>query len=241
VLENGQRIETTNVVSNADANQTFEELVGAEHVPADYLKRIRGLRPSVSAVIAYLATDLDLVNHPNADHGMFFYESWDHDQTYQGMLDGRASHLSITIPSLIDPDLAPPGEHVMSVVMFMPFEVATSWRTEKAEYQEALMRQLEVVIPGLGDRLTFAEGASPRTMERYTLNHLGALYGWEPTPENTGVARLSHVTPIDGLLLSGHWTRPGGGVVPCFVSGLQTAQLVLGTPSVRELLDSLAS
>src|SRR5207249_11114548 len=136
---------------------------------------------------------------------------------------------------------APEGEHLICVVMLVPYEVANSWRTEKGEYQDALLRQLEVVLPGLGDHLTFAEGASPRTMERYTLNHLGALYGWEPTPENTGVGRLGHRTPIDGLMLSGHWTKPGGGLVPVTVSGVQTAQLVLADPGVRHLLESLTT
>jgi len=135
--------------------------------------------------------------------------------------------------------ISPEGEHVMSVVTLMPYELATSWRQEKERFQEALLRQLEVALPGINDHLIFAEGASPRTMERYTLNHLGALYGWEATPGDTGVDRLSHRTPIEGLFLSGHWTRPGGGLVPVMVSGMQTAQIVLGDSSVREVVESL--
>jgi prolycopene isomerase len=239
VLENGQRISAPVVVSNADATQTFEQLVGTEHLPPEYLKGVRALRPSVSAVNAYIATDLDLAQHPTAEHGMFFYDSWDHDEVYKGMCEGRTPHLSIAIPTLIDPNLAPEGEHLINVVMFLPFELAASWRQEKERYQEALMRQLEVVIPGINDHITFAEGATPRTMERYTLNNLGALYGWEASPENSGVRRLSHRTPVDGLLLSGHWTRPGGGLVPVIVSGIQTAQIVLGDSSVRQVLESL--
>lgn len=241
VLDHGQRIAAPVVVSNADATQTFEELVGTEHLPSEFVQHLRSLRPSVSAVNAYLGTDLDLHNHPTADHHMFFFDSWDHNAVYEGMREGRPSHLTISIPTMIDPTLAPEGEHLICVVMLVPYEVATSWRTEKGEYQDALLRQLEVVLPGLGDHLTFAEGASPRTMERYTLNHLGALYGWEPTPENTGVGRLGHRTPVDGLLLSGHWTKPGGGLVPVTVSGVQTAQLVLGDPGVRHLLESLST
>jgi prolycopene isomerase len=239
VLENGQRISAPIVVSNADATQTFEELVGIEHLPSEHVELVRSLRPSLSAVNAYIATDLDLANHPNAAHSIFFFDSWDHDEVYKGMCEGRPSHLSIAIPSLVDPALAPEGEHVMSVVMLVPYELAVSWREEKEQFQQALMRQLEVVLPGINDHLTFAEGASPRTMERYTLNHLGALYGWEATPGDTGVDRLSHRTPIEGLFLSGHWTRPGGGLVPVMVSGMQTAQIVLGDSSVREVVESL--
>jgi prolycopene isomerase len=239
VLENGQRISAPVVVSNADAIQTFDELVGAEHLPAEHRERVRRLRPSLSALSTYIATDLDLVNHPSAAHSIFWFDSWDYDDVYQGMREGRPSHLSIAIPTLVDPTLAPEGEHVMSVVMLLPYDLAASWREEKERFHEALLRQLEVVIPGINDHLLLAEGASPRTMERYTLNHLGALYGWEASPGDEGVHRLSHRTPIDGLFLSGHWTRPGGGLVPVMVSGMQTAQIVLGDSSVREVVESL--
>ena len=214
VLEHGQRIAAPIVVSNADANQTFEELVGTEHLPSEFVSHLRSLRPSVSAVNAYLGTNLDLANHPTADHHLFFFESWDHDEIYRGMVEGRPSGVAVSIPTLLDPSLAPEGEHLLAVIMLLPYEVAASWRTDKAEYQDALLRQLEVIIPGLTENITFAEGASPRTMERYTLNKLGALYGWEPTPDNTGVGRLGHRTPIDGLMLSGHWTKPGEGLYP---------------------------
>jgi prolycopene isomerase len=76
-------------------------------------------------------------------------------------------------------------------------------------------------------------------MERYTLNHHGAIYGWEPTPKQTGAARLGRKTPVEGLWLAGHWTQPGGGVMPVVVSGLQTAQALLEYPNVPALMADL--
>jgi prolycopene isomerase len=35
------------------------------------------------------------------------------------------------------------------------------------------------------------------------------------------------VTPLKGLLLSGHWTQPGTGSLRALVSGMHTAQLTL--------------
>jgi phytoene dehydrogenase-like protein len=107
-----------------------------------------------------------------------------------------------------------------------------SWRTEKARYADRLLEELEAVFPSVRGHVTFAEGASPRTMERYTLNLTGAIYGWEVSPKQVGRRRLPHVTPIRGLYLSGHWTQPGGGVYAVVASGLETARAV---PVTRRL------
>jgi prolycopene isomerase len=74
----------------------------------------------------------------------------------------------------------------------------------------------------------FAESATPRSFERYTRNQDGALYGFDVTPAQVGPGRLDNETPLPGLLLAGHWTRPGGGVVGVVRSGLRTARIALG-------------
>jgi prolycopene isomerase len=35
------------------------------------------------------------------------------------------------------------------------------------------------------------------------------------------------VTPVEGLILAGHWTQPGTGSVRVIVSGMHAAELVL--------------
>lgn len=232
VLENGQRIRAPTVVSNADATQTFEQLVGAEHLPAPYLARLRRLRPSLSALTTYLATDLDLGRLEGLGHQTFVFDSWGQEAVYRRLLAGEPGLLQINVPTLIDPSLAPPGEHLVILSTLMPYEIAASWRAEKGRHQEPLLQRAAAVLPGLRERITFVEGGSPRTMERYTLNHLGAIFGWAECPEQASLNRLGHRTLIDGLYLSGHWTQPGGGLMTVIVSGAQTAQLLLGYPSL---------
>jgi phytoene dehydrogenase-like protein len=65
------------------------------------------------------------------------------------------------------------------------------------------------------------------------------MYGWAQSPEQTGLDRTARRTPVEGLYLSGHWTQPGGAVVTTMVSGVQTAQLILGHPDIEHLLRSL--
>jgi prolycopene isomerase len=102
-----------------------------------------------------------------------------------------------------------------------------------------VLDEVAAVFPDIRKHITFMEGASPRTLERYTLNLSGALYGWEQSPEQSGINRLSRRTPIDGLMLSGHWTQPGGGVITVLVSGVQTAQVVLGYSDIMDFLRAM--
>lgn len=238
MLENGQRIEAPIVVSNSDATQTFEEMVGTEHLPRQFVRDLRKMRPSLSALVLYTATDLDPREY-GLGHETLTFNSWDHDATHRQALGGTVAGLAISVPTSIDPSVAPPGEHLLTAMTLIPYDLAASWRTEKERYAELLLDEVEKVIPEFRQHITFAEGASPRTMERYTLNLTGAIYGWEQSPEQAGRNRLGHRTPIRGLYLSGHWTQPGGGVVGVLASGLQTAQIALEYPSIPALWQAL--
>jgi phytoene desaturase len=239
ILENGQRISAPVVISNADATQTFEELVGVENTPEQYLSKLRKMKPSLSAFVVYLATDLNLVKL-GAKHEMFLYKTWNHDETFLSIFEGKPAGIAITVPTLSDPSLAPPGEHIVIVTTLIPYEIGSSWREQKSKYAEMLMQEVEKVFPGIRNHITFSEGASPRTMERYTLNLTGAIYGWEVSPEQVGRGRLAHETPIKGLYLSGHWTQPGGGLYGVTLSGVDTARSVLGYRNIMECLNALS-
>src|SRR6266545_426105 len=133
VLENGQRIQAPVVISNADARQTFEELIGEEKLPRRFVNNVKRMRPSLSAFVMYLATDLDL-RQLDGHHEMFFYRSWSHDETYRQVVAGQPSGLSISVPTLVDPSLAPVGEHLIIATTLIPYDLGASWRTEKVRY-----------------------------------------------------------------------------------------------------------
>lgn len=240
VLENGERIKAPTVISNADPIQTFEELVGQEKLPKRFISRLHRLKSSLSAFVLYLATDLDLAGM-GAEHEMFFYRSWNHDETFRSITEGRPGGIAVTVPTMIDPSLAPQGQHLITATTLIPYDLGSSWRAEKEKYVALLMGELETVFPGLRSHVTFAEGGSPRTMERYTLNLTGAIYGWELSPEQVGRGRLSHQTPVKGLYLSGHWTQPGGGTYGVTVSGVQTAAMILGYSGISELFERMTA
>jgi len=239
VLENGQQVSAPLVFSNADALQTAEELVGAEALPAGYLAALRALEPSHSAFVVYLAGRFGEGVLPRS-HETFLYTDWDHDAAYARTLAADPSWLSVTVPSHVDAAAAPPGEDVVTLTTLAPRCPATPWRDEKQPMMERMLVLAERSLPGLRDSAAFVEGGSPRTMERYTRNCGGAIYGWALTPRQVGPGRSGIETPVNGLRLVGHWAQPGGGVYGVVSSAVQAARLALGLESEDELWHLLA-
>lgn len=226
MLADGRAIQARVVLSNADATQTFAELVGFENLPAPFVRRFQRLRPSISGVSLYAATTLDL-RALGAAELMLRYRSWDEREWHKETLAGDLGVSTIVTPTLVDPTLAPPGEHLVIVLAFAPYDLGTPWPELRDRYQQRCLDDLEIVFPGFRDKLIFAETATPLALERFTLNTAGAIYGWENTPDQTGSRRLSADTPIGGLFLTGHWTQPGSSFPRCTVSGITAADHAL--------------
>lgn len=234
VLENGQRVAAPVVISNADLRQTVEELCGEARFPARWRRALARLEPSTSAFVTYAATDLDL-RALGATHETFVYETWNHDDAWASTLAGRPGWWSATVPTLADPNLAPAGVHLLVLTALLPYSAARSWRSEKEGYVQRMLAAAESRFPGLRSHVRFAEGGTPRTLERYTRNSDGAIYGWSLGPDQIGPGRPANATPIPGLYLAGHWAQPGGGVYGVVTSGVNAARAILGVPSDAEL------
>lgn len=225
LLENGQSIDARAVISGADALQTFEELVGYQHLPVGTPESLETLEPSLSAFIVYGATTLDL-RAAGAGHEMFIYDTWDHDEDYASALAGETRRIGFTVPTLADPSLGPDGEDLFMITVLLPHTLVRSWRDEKELRCNRLIDIADAAFPGLREHLTFVEAATPRTLERYTRNSGGAMYGWSAAPGQVGPSRLPPATSIDGLHLAGHWTQPGPGVYGAIASGLAAARAI---------------
>lgn len=223
-LAGGEVVRTTVVISNADALQTFERMVGEEHMPARLLKRTTRMHPSPSAVVVTAATTLDLHAAGIASE-VFNSLHWDHDASWRDIKDGLPGGMWGSFPTLDDPSVAPPGEHIAIMASCAGLDAHESWSDAAGPFTERVLEAFERVLPGLRDSITFTETATPETLNRFTRNQAGAIYGWETTPNQSGGRRSPMRTPIDGLFLTGHWTQPGASSLRVLVSGLNAADL----------------
>jgi phytoene desaturase len=236
-LESGQELHAPVVISNADVRQTLEQLVGEEQVPAPLLRRTRRMRPSLSAFVIYAATDLDLTQH-DAAHETFLYRHWDHDRTYVDVQEGQPGGMWVSVPTLADPSLAPPGQHLVVITSLAPYHTDDSWEADRERFADETLAAVEDAYPGLRRHLTYMETATPHTLRENTLNTDGAIYGWALTPDQAGSKRSPHETPIDGLYLSGHWTHEGAGSFRTILSGVMTARAVAEKAGEREAISA---
>lgn len=225
-IEGGRILRAPVVVSNADARHTFEDLVGLDALPSGYLKRLQRMRPSMSACCLYGATSHDLLQYAPA-HETFKYNHWDHEDTWQDILAGKPGGISMSIMTMLDPDLAPAGEHLIIMTAVAPYDIGIPWSEHRDTYMEQLIAEFETTIPNLREHLSFWIGGTPLDIERFTRNYEGATYGWELIPQQIGSKRLGHAAPIDGLYLSGHWTEEGPASFRVILSGINTATKIL--------------
>ncbi|MFB0502763.1 MAG: phytoene desaturase family protein [Candidatus Bathyarchaeia archaeon] len=105
----------------------------------------------------------------------------------------------------------------------------SAYRSKKNEIMEIYIKRLERKFPGITQHLTYTEMATPKTIQRYTLNPNGSVYGFAQTPDQAGSFRIRQKDAhIDNLYYASAWTFPGGGFTGAIESGYLCAIEILG-------------
>jgi phytoene dehydrogenase-like protein len=147
----------------------------------------------------------------------------DMERAFDASKYGRISDallLEATIPTLVDPSLAPDGGQVMSVIaQYVPYRLAHgSWDAAAREaLGDRVVARLESVAPGISRLVTAREVLTPVDLEAeygLTGGHpyhqepgLDAWFAWRPL-----VGHARYRMPVAGLYLVGPGAHPGGGV-----------------------------
>ncbi len=227
-LENGQVVFASSVISNIEAPATFHSLLDPAELPASYLSRIERMEPCASAASLCIATDLDL-RALGFVHESTIVKEWDMERVWQRSRAGDIAGLGVTTPTVDDPTLAPPGQHLVSATAYLPAAAETHFPPEsRDQFCSAILSEIETILPGLRQHLI---PVTDHTDQPFYLQIFGPIYGWATTPQQTGFNRLPNQTPIRGLYLAGHWTQPGHGVMTVVFSGQSAAQRVLRASS----------
>jgi phytoene dehydrogenase-like protein len=139
------------------------------------------------------------------------------DAKYGGI--SRRPWLDVTIPTLSDPSLAPPGRHVMSIYLqYTPYRLKEGdWTSRREEVGDAVLQRLEEYAPGIGRLVEHRQVLTPLDLERtYGLTGGHPFHG-EPALDQLFLARpllgwARYRSPVGGLYLCGAGAHPGGGV-----------------------------
>jgi len=236
VTKEGKVFQGRLILSNINPNLLLTMLPSGLQPPL--LQRTRRFEYSLSCFILYLATSLDLkkMDFPYFTYLRLLYDLEEEDRLLRRGEVPRNPTLIVSVPTLLDPSLAPPGQHLLKVLTLVPYAYREKWggvdqekyRQIKEEFSQEILHLLELkLIPHLREHLLFYEAATPLTLERYTGNEKGAMYGLASTPGQMGPSRPPHQTPIPGLFQIGHYTRPSHGIVGTSLSGFFCARSIL--------------
>ena len=253
VLADGSEIQTQYVISNADPEVTFGQLIGREHLSKKLHKKLDNVKYSASCVSLFFAVDMDLQVAGLDSGNNWFYENEKVDELYKkGQTDNifqadTPPAMFLTVTTLKDPDKMKDGIHTCEAFTFVAYEPFEKWAHEeygnrpedylemKKELEKKMFRALEKRIPGITEKVVFSSLATPLTNVHYINATRGNLYGIDKRPSQVGPGAFPIKTDIENLYLCGASTL-SHGVAGVTVTGIDAAKKILNCKTADLLI-----
>jgi phytoene dehydrogenase-like protein len=230
VLQNGDELRSRLVVSSLDPHRTFLSLVGERELPEEFLSdirryRFRGSSGKVNLALAELPEFTCLPGHgPHLRGAISISPSVEYlERAYDDAKYGQFSrqpYMDVIIPSMIDPHMAPPGKHVMSIfVQYAPYHVSGGWSEATREaFGDAVVNTLTRYAPNLPQAILHRQVITPADIERITGLTEGNIFQGELALQQLFFLRpaahwAKYRTPVPRLYQCGSGTHPGGGIM----------------------------
>jgi phytoene dehydrogenase-like protein len=244
-LDDGTEFHAKRVASNADANITFFKLMDPKQLPEDFVAALKTIdyRSASLKINVGLAELPRFTCLPGTELGqhrgtLHFCPDFDYlERAYDDSKYGRPSEWPIvecTLPSTVDPTVAPPGRHLMSMfVQYAPTHLRDgTWDDIKEKFADRCLEVVGQYAPNVPKAVLHRQVLTPLDLER-TFNLTGGnifqggmslahMFFLRPA---AGYA--NYKTPIRGLFLCGAATHPGGGVMGA--CGYNAAREILRT------------
>ena len=229
-LEGGEEIAANVVVSGLDPRLTFTRLVEPKSHPAELVDGVRRykFRGSSGKVNLALAGLPDFTCIPGQGRHLrgavsispsIEYLERAYDDAKYGEFS-RHPYMDIVIPSMIDPGMAPPGKHVMSIfVQYAPYEIEGGWTDAARDaFGDAVIRTLARYAPNIESLILHRQVLTPADIERITGLTEGNIFQGELALQQLFFMRpvprwAKYRTPIRGYWQCGAGTHPGGGIM----------------------------
>ncbi|HUO45321.1 MAG TPA: NAD(P)/FAD-dependent oxidoreductase [Acidimicrobiia bacterium] len=229
-LEDGTEIDADIVVSAVDPRRTFLQLVNPRELPADLVENIERFRFQGTSAKVNFALD-GLPTYPALGDRGDQYRGFTNigpsmeylERAFDEAKYGRYSskpYIDGAIQSTIDPDMAPPGKHVMSCfIQYAPYHLKESdWDTERDNLGDTVQSTLDSFFPGFSNLVLHREVVTPLDIERVVGLSEGNIFAGEFLAPQMYFFRPApgwnqYRTPIDGYYQCGSGTHPGGCVM----------------------------
>ncbi len=243
-------IRSGRVLAACDVDSLYRALLPEGAIGRGLLDRIGKAETYRSAVTVFLGLDCTPAELGLPGDEIVTLTRDDVSRADHNGTDPRKAAITVFCPSSRDPSMAPQGKGTLVVFVAASYDYADHWRTERAadgtrvrgsayrqlkeEFARILVERVEEgLLPGLRRHIEVCEAATPLTYQRYTGNKDGSMMGFRPGMKNMRARVAQHQTPVEGLLLCGHWSSYGGGVPAAVRAATNASLLVLQNTAPR--------
>ena len=230
-LKDGTELYADNIVSNLDPKRTFLDIMDAGDLPADVVRKaenfkIRGSSGKLNIALDGLPTFHGMdPRSPLMMGDMHFSDSLERmERAYDDWKDDTWSkdpYLDMLIPSQIDPTMAPPGKHMMTVfVQYAPPKInGRDWTSEDRDaFGKTVIDSIAKYSPDFKDLILHAEVRTPQDIENEVGLTEGNIFMGELTFDQLLFNRpfpgyAQYRGPVKGMYMCSSGSHPGGGVM----------------------------
>ena len=248
VLRDGEEMATEAVVSGVDPKRTFFNLLDPTQLDPRFAQRIKNVRMNGTVAKVNLALG-DLPSFPSLADAIG-------QDGYLKALSGRihigpeidylerafdvskygefptAPYLDVTIPTILDPALAPDAKHVLSAhVQFAPFALKDgNWSARRKELGDVVVKTLAEYAPNLPGLVEGMQVITPADLESIYGFTGGQIFHGELALDQLFTMRpvldwARYRTPVRGLFMCSNGTHPGNGLTGA--SGANAAKEII--------------
>src|SRR6267143_83577 len=245
VLTDDEEIDAEAVVSGVDPKYTFFHLVDPAHLDPTFANRMKNFRANGTVAKVNLALgSLPIFTALDATEGFLKalsgrihigpeidYLERAFDASKYGEFS-KAPWLDVTIPTILDPSLAPDGKHVLSAfVQFAPFKLKEgNWDIRRKDLGDTVIKTPSTYAPDLPSLVEGIQVITPKDLETSYGFTGGHIFHGELALDQLFTMRpvldwARYKTPIRGLFLCGSGTHPGNGLTGA--SGANAAREII--------------
>ncbi|XP_014752724.1 prolycopene isomerase, chloroplastic isoform X2 [Brachypodium distachyon] len=224
-LSNGKEFFAKTVISNATRWDTFGKLVKVEELPEEEKNFQKNYVKAPSFLSIHLGVKASALPSGTDCHHFVLEDDWSN-------LEKPYGSIFLSIPTVLDPSLAPEGHHILHIFTTAGIEdwegLSRNDYEQKKELlaNEIIQRLEKKLFPGLQDSIVLKEVGSPKTHRRFLGRNEGT-YGPMPRGIPKGLLAMPfNTTSIDGLYCVGDSCFPGQGVIAVAFSGVMCAHRV---------------
>ncbi len=230
-LLDDRRFEADTIISTADPQRTFLQMVDRKSLPGEFVQAIEAMKRkgSVVKVLLGLGELPDFTAMPGTDvgpqhtGGIMICPSVDYIQ--EAWVDSEAGRPSARpfmdcyIQSATEEGLAPEGKHTLSMfVQYAPYDLAEGdWDSRRDEIGQIIIDTFAEYAPNLPNAIEHISVLGPPDIESIVGITGGNIFHGEITPDQMfnyrpATGQSGYQSPIEQLYLGGSGVWPGGAV-----------------------------